>query len=188
MTKKHWDAILQWRITRMWRQMGWGRGSWWGRWRSVRVTAASLSARDSPIPHSTKPVPCSWTKPHLSLLLVLATISTTTLALLVSIMEFQTCMCSAQISSMCYTQIALCLVHFTWFLAHLSLKVQVSFSDQNLSVVGCRCRKLFTFSSSSPEPPGQFQLNLVQSILAWMRFKIVQIKGPILFHGEIITK
>lgn len=112
MTKKHWDAILQWRITRMWRQMGWGRGSWWGRWRSVRVTAASLSARASPIPHSTKPVPSSWTKPHLSLILVLATISTTTLALLVSIMEFQTCMCSAQVSCMCNTQIAWCLVHF----------------------------------------------------------------------------
>ena len=43
-------------------------------------------------------------------------------------------------------------------------KAQVSFSDQNLSVVRrrccCRCRryrKLFTFSSSSPEPLGQFQ-------------------------------
>ena len=35
-------------------------------------------------------------------------------------------------------------------------KAQVSFSDQNLSVIRChrcfRCRKLFTFSSSSPEP------------------------------------
>ena len=61
------------------------------------------------------------------------------------------------------------------------LKAQVSFSDQNLSVVRrrcrrwrrcrpcrrCRrcCRKLFTFSSSSPEPLGQFQSNLAQSIL-----------------------
>ena len=50
-------------------------------------------------------------------------------------------------------------------------KAQVSFSDQNLSVVRrcrrrCRCRrKLFTFSSSSPEPLGQFQPNLAQSIL-----------------------
>ena len=50
-------------------------------------------------------------------------------------------------------------------------KAQVSFSDQNLSVVRrrCRCRrrcrKLFTFSSSSPEPLGQFQQNLAQSIL-----------------------
>ena len=43
----------------------------------------------------------------------------------------------------------------------------MSFSDQNLSVVrrGRRCRKLFTFSSSSPEPVGQFQSNLAQSIL-----------------------
>ena len=41
----------------------------------------------------------------------------------------------------------------------------MSFSDQNLSVVRrCRCRrrKLFTFSSSSPEPFGQFQPNLAQ--------------------------
>ena len=55
------------------------------------------------------------------------------------------------------------------------LKAQMSFSDQNLSGVRrrhrcrrCRfrrCRKLFTFSSSSPEPLGQFQPNLAQSIL-----------------------
>ena len=49
-------------------------------------------------------------------------------------------------------------------------KAQLSFSDQNLSVVRrrrcCRrCRKLFTFSSSSPEPLGQFQPNLAQGIL-----------------------
>ena len=44
-------------------------------------------------------------------------------------------------------------------------KAQVSLSDQNLSVVRRRCRKLFTFSSSSPEPLGQFQPNLAQSIL-----------------------
>ena len=48
-------------------------------------------------------------------------------------------------------------------------KAQVSFSDQNLSIVRrcrrrcCRCR--FTFSSSSPEPLDQFQPNLAQSIL-----------------------
>ena len=61
-------------------------------------------------------------------------------------------------------------------------EAQVSFSDQNLSVVRrrcshCRCRrrccKLFTFSSSSPEPLGLFQPNLAQSILV---------------QGEIITK
>ena len=51
-------------------------------------------------------------------------------------------------------------------------KAQVSFSDQNLSVVRRRwrryrrcCRKLFTFPSSSPEPLSQFQSNLAQSIL-----------------------
>ena len=49
-------------------------------------------------------------------------------------------------------------------------KAQVSFSDQNLSVVRrrCRrrrCRKLFTFSSSSQEPHGHIQSNLAQNIL-----------------------
>ena len=80
-------------------------------------------------------------------------------------------------------------------------KAQVSFSDQNLSVVRrrCRCRrcrrcrrrrcrKLFTFSSSSPEPLSQFQPNLAQSILGWRGFKFVQMKGPALFQGEIITQ
>ena len=53
---------------------------------------------------------------------------------------------------------------------------QVSFSDQNLSVVS-RChrrhwryRKLFTFSSYFPEPMGQFQPNLAQSIFWWRGF------------------
>ena len=60
-------------------------------------------------------------------------------------------------------------------------KAQVSFPEQNLSVVRRRCRcKLFTFSSSSPEPLGQHQPNLAQ--------KNVQMKGPALFPGEIITK
>ena len=56
---------------------------------------------------------------------------------------------------------------------------QVSFPDQNLSVVcrrcrqcRCCCRKFFTFPSSSPEPLGQFQLNLAQR-----GFKFVQMKG-----------
>ena len=72
-------------------------------------------------------------------------------------------------------------------------KAQVSFSDHNLSVVRrcCRCcrrRKLFTFSSSSPEPLGQFQPNLAQNILGWRGFKFVQMKGHAIFQGEIITK
>ena len=64
---------------------------------------------------------------------------------------------------------------FAWILLFSSPepKAQVSFSDRNLSVVHhrrCRrcywrCRKLFTFSSSSPEILGLFQPNLAQSIL-----------------------
>ena len=47
---------------------------------------------------------------------------------------------------------------------------QVSFSYQNLSIIRrrwrrWRCHKFFTFSFSSPEPLGQFQPNLAQSIL-----------------------
>ena len=80
----------------------------------------------------------------------------------------------------------------SWVFSSPEPKAQVSFSDQNLSVVRpCRCccrRKLFTFSSSSPEPLGQFQPNLAQSILGWMGFKFVQMKGRALFQGEIITK
>ena len=60
------------------------------------------------------------------------------------------------------------------------LEAQVSFSDQNLSVVRhrcrcrrCRCRKLFTVSSSSSEPLGQFLPNLVQSFLGRRGFKFV---------------
>ena len=73
-------------------------------------------------------------------------------------------------------------------------KAQVSYSEQNLYVVRRRCRrcrrchKLFTFSSSSPEPLGQFQPNLAQSILVWRGFKFVQTKCSALFQGEIITK
>jgi hypothetical protein len=42
--------------------------------------------------------------------------------------------------------------------------------------------------SYSPEPTGQFQPNLVQVILGKTEFKFLQIKGQILFKGEIITK
>ena len=67
----------------------------------------------------------------------------------------------------------------------------MSFSNRNLSVVRhrcCRCRKFFTFSSSSREPLGKFQPNLAQSIHGLREFKFVQMKGPALFQGEIITK
>ena len=53
------------------------------------------------------------------------------------------------------------------FYSSPELKAQVSFSDhvvRRLSVRLSVC-KLFTFSSSSPEPLGQFQPNLAQSIL-----------------------
>ena len=45
-----------------------------------------------------------------------------------------------------------------------------------------RCCKLFTISSSSPEPLSQFQPNLSQSILRWRGFKFVQMKGLALFQ------
>ena len=67
-------------------------------------------------------------------------------------------------------------------------KAPMSFSDQNLSFVRrCRwrCRKLFTVSSSSLEPLGQFQPNLAQSILGW---RGCSNGGPAIFLGEIITK
>ena len=45
-------------------------------------------------------------------------------------------------------------------------KAKVNFSDPNLSVVSRRrCRKLFTSTSSPPEPLGQFQPNLAQCII-----------------------
>ena len=74
------------------------------------------------------------------------------------------------------------------------LKAQVSFSDHLSSVVCLSVRpsvclsvcKLFTFSFSSPEPLGQFQPNLAQSILGWRGFKFVQMKGHALPKGEII--
>ena len=38
--------------------------------------------------------------------------------------------------------------------------------------------------STSSEPAGQIQSNLVQIILGWMEFKFVQIKGQVLFKGR----
>ena len=59
--------------------------------------------------------------------------------------------------------------HDFFFFSSPELKAQVSFSD-HLSSGGClsvclSVCKLFTFSSSSPEPLCQFQPNLAQSIL-----------------------
>jgi Fe-S cluster assembly ATPase SufC len=41
---------------------------------------------------------------------------------------------------------------------------------------------------SSPEPAGRIQSYLIQIILGEREFKFVQIKGQVLFKGEIITK
>jgi hypothetical protein len=41
---------------------------------------------------------------------------------------------------------------------------------------------------SPPQSAGQFQSNLEQIILKWREFKLVQIKGQVLFKEEIITK
>ena len=79
------------------------------------------------------------------------------------------------------------------FFSSPELRAQVSFSDHlssasvHPSVCPSVC-KLFTFSSSSPEPLGQFQPNLAQSILRWRGFKFVHMKGPVLFKGEIIRE
>ena len=42
--------------------------------------------------------------------------------------------------------------------------------------------------TSSPEPLGQFEPNLAQSILGWRGFKFVQMKGHTLFQWVIIAK
>ena len=62
-------------------------------------------------------------------------------------------------------------------------KAQVSFFDQNLSLVRRRrCCKLLTFSSSEE------QLGQINQTLHKKKFKFVQMKGPALFQGEIIAK
>jgi hypothetical protein len=45
-----------------------------------------------------------------------------------------------------------------------------------------------TFSTSSPEPLGQFQPNLAQIIFGGRGFKFVQMKGIVSLQGEIIAK
>ena len=88
--------------------------------------------------------------------------------------------CNQYISRKVY--IPMCFV--VCFLAHLSWKLKWAFRSsvvRRLSVCLSVCPsvcKLFTFSSSSPEPLGQFQLNLAQSILGWRGFKFVHMKGP----------
>ena len=76
------------------------------------------------------------------------------------------------------------------FLAHLSWKLKWAFliTCRPASVYPSVCLSVRCPSSSSPEPLGQFQPNLAQRILGWRGFKFVQMKGPALFQGEIITK
>ena len=60
----------------------------------------------------------------------------------------------------------------------------MSFSDRNLSSVRnhCRHRKLFTFLSSTPELPAQFQSNLAQ-----IGIQVHSNEGPRTFKGDIIA-
>lgn len=65
----------------------------------------------------------------------------------------------------------------------------VSFSDHLLSVrlsVRSSVCKLFTFSISSLEPVGQFQLNLAQSTPRQRGFKVVKNKDHTHLKGQII--
>ena len=65
-------------------------------------------------------------------------------------------------------------VHFT---GSPELKAQVTFLIANYCSLSVS--KLFTFSSSSsPEPPSQFQPNLAKSFFGWRGFKFIQMKGP----------
>ena len=59
-------------------------------------------------------------------------------------------------------------------------KAQINFFDYNLSAVRrCRCCKFFTFSSSFPDPLGQFQPNFVKIIPWWRGFQFFfKLKGP----------
>ena len=84
-------------------------------------------------------------------------------------------------------------VGYNYVFSSPELKAQVSFSDHLSSVCPSVCLsvclsvcKLFTFSTSSPEPLGQFQPNLAQSILGWRRFKFLEMNGPAIFQREII--
>ena len=79
------------------------------------------------------------------------------------------------------------------FLAHLSWKLKWAFlitcrpSSVCLSVCLSVCPsvcKPFTFSSSSPEPLGQFQPNLAQNILGWRGFKFFKWRAPLFSKGR----
>ena len=73
------------------------------------------------------------------------------------------------------------------FFSSPELKAQVSFSDRlssvRLSVNFSYFRLLLKNHWANFEQP-----NLAQCILWWRGFKFVQMKGPVYFQGEIITK
>ena len=57
-------------------------------------------------------------------------------------------------------------------------------SNHLVSFIHCFAKslcELFTYSSSSPEPPGRFQQNLAQSVHKRKGFKFVQKKDHALF-------
>jgi hypothetical protein len=81
----------------------------------------------------------------------------------------------------------------TWHKSSLGEEIQVSSNEGNYpSPRGDNSETKNTLKSlkksSSPEPAGQIQSNLVQIIFGWREFKFVQIKVQVLFRGEIITK
>ena len=65
------------------------------------------------------------------------------------------------------------------------LKSQISFSERLLFVV---CLIIYHIWTSSIEPLGQFQPNMVQSILQQRVFKFVQMRVHAVFQGDIIKK
>lgn len=74
------------------------------------------------------------------------------------------------------------------FFSSLEPKAEMRKSDQNLSVVRWHsrryhCRKPFKISSSSPEPLGQVQLYLAQSILGERAFEFFSNEGRGLFES-----
>ena len=84
------------------------------------------------------------------------------------------------------------LFHTLTLFSSPELKAQVSFSDQNLSVVRrrcrrCRCRRfhIFMFFSRTTGPIS----TKFGTKHPWVKgFKFVQMKGPALCQGEIITQ
>ena len=74
-------------------------------------------------------------------------------------------------------------------------KAQVSFSDQNLSIVRCHrcrhrhcCQNFSHFHLLLQNQLGPISTKLGTNHLGWREFKFVQMKGSALFQGKIIAK